>query len=188
MNLETVASDFFVNSAGWSIAGIGVAALLLLAAFVYLGTWYAAFVISLIRATGDGTFTKLSDYIAPARLVTIRLLTTTIKVSIISVIGLILLIIPGIIFMVRYGFAQMIAVLEDRSVNPLTESKRLVRGRFWKLVGRAVVIGICYNLPLAVLQSIHPGFGFVWTITSPVYGLYFYLVYADFKRTATPAA
>jgi len=81
----------------------------------------------------------------------------------------------------------MIAAVEDAAVKPFDESKRLVKGRFWKLVGRSILMVVCYNIPLSVLQAIHPLLGTVWAVTSPIFGLYFFLVYRDFKDTAIVA-
>jgi len=81
-------------------------------------------------------------------------------------------------------FAPLIAAVEVPSVKPIQESKRLVEGRFWKLIGRSILLVICYNIPLSLLQGIHPLLSSVWAISAPVFGLYFFLVYMDFKRAA----
>lgn len=152
-----------------------------------ISTWYTALLYKVYQATAIGNLSPLTTYVQPAKQVTLHLLTTYIMVGLITSLGFLLLIIPGIIIAVRYMFAPMISAVEDRTVKPIDESKRLVKGRFWKLVGRSIFLIICYNIPLSVLQAIHPLFGTVWAVTSPVFGLYFFLVYMDFKRTAVVA-
>lgn len=153
-----------------------------------ISSWYTALLYNVYQATAEGSVRRLSAYIRPAKEVTIHLLVTYVTVGLFTSLGFLLLIIPGIIVAVRYLFAPMIAAVENRAVKPIEESKRLVKGRFWKLVGRSILLVVCYNIPLSVLQAIHPFFGSVWAITSPVFGLYFFLVYLDFKKTATVAS
>ncbi|MDD5341220.1 MAG: hypothetical protein PHC97_02150 [Patescibacteria group bacterium] len=85
-----------------------------------------------------------------------------ILVGLITMAGFILLIIPGIIFVVWYSFAEYIVVLEDdkKGTKALTESKELVRGRwgasFWRLLipGLIVyVIGGAISLVITLAAS-----------------------------------
>lgn len=153
-----------------------------------ISSWYTALLYKVYKATAITGLDKLTTYVRPAKEVTIRLLVTYVTVGLITSVGFLLLIIPGIIFAVRYMFAPIIAAIEDTTIKPIDESKRLVIGRFWKLVGRSILMIVCYNIPLSILQAIHPLLGTVWAITSPVFGLYFFLVYMDFKRTAAVAS
>jgi len=169
---------------GWGIAGLVFAGLIGLVIVSLISTWYTALLYKVYQATAAGTIEKLTTYTHPAKAVTIRLLVTYMLVGLFTSLGFLLLIIPGIIIAVRYMFAPMIAAVEDKSIKPIDESKRLVKGRFWKLVGRSILMVVCYNIPLSVLQAIHPLLGTVWAISSPIFGLYFFLVYRDFKATA----
>jgi|GEM_PF-6106129 len=47
--------------------------------------------------------------------------------------GFLMLIIPGLIWMVRYTFATLSAVVEDKAINVLEVSESIVRARFWRL-------------------------------------------------------
>lgn len=83
--------------------------------------------------------------------------------------GFILLIIPGFIFMIWYGFATYINILEEKNnkgIKALKTSRELVKGRwgatFWRLIIpilvvygiiTIVVIGIIYMLTGGNLQS-----------------------------------
>ncbi len=64
--------------------------------------------------------------------------------------GLVLLIIPGLIFSIWYGFAQFPVILSGTSpIKALSESRELVRGRFfpvlWRIFSVPLVIGIMYS-------------------------------------------
>ena len=62
---------------------------------------------------------------------------TTILVELIEVGGLLLLIIPGLIFFVWYEFAYVIVALENTSImDSLRQSRALSRGRFWQVFWR----------------------------------------------------
>lgn len=162
---------------------IGIAAVLLIS---FIITWYTALLSKVYQATAEGNLSPISSYIRPAKAVTVHLMVTYVVVGLFTSLGLLLLIIPGIIFAYRYMFAPLIAVLEDRSVNPIKESKRLVKGRFWKLVGRSILMTFAYRIPASIFHALHPALGMIWSVTFPVFGLYFFLIYQDFKRTAVP--
>ncbi len=186
-NLQTAITGIFTNNNAFAIAGmiaVGVIGVLLV---IFLSTWYTALLYKVYQETAAGTIHKLTTYVRPAKEITGRLLVTYLTVGLFTSLGFLLLIIPGIIIAVRYMFAPMIATIEDRSVKPIDESKRLVKGRFWKLVGRSIVVIVAYNIPASILQAIHPALGMMWSVTSPIFGLYYFLVYQDFKRTAVAA-
>ena len=176
--------DLLSNTQGWMIASLILFGLLALIVISLVSTWYTALLYKVYQATAQGTLSPLSTYVHPARAVTIHLLVTYVTVGLFTSLGFLLLIIPGIIIAVRYMFAPIIATIEDGSVKPIDESKRLVKGRFWKLVGRSIVMIAAYNIPLSIFQAIHPALGMVWSVTSSIFGLYFFLIYQDFKKTA----
>jgi len=186
-DLQTTISNLITNTGTWGIAGVIAIGLGVVLIVSLVSTWYAALLYKVYQATITVNVSRLSAYILPAKEVTAHLLVTYIIFGLLSSVGFLLLIIPGIIITVRYMFAPMIAAVEDAAVKPFDESKRLVKGRFWKLVGRSILMVVCYNIPLSVLQAIHPLLGTVWAVTSPIFGLYFFLVYRDFKDTAIVA-
>lgn len=179
LNKSLGGASAFVYVMGLLIIGIG--SILLIS---FITSWYTALLYKIYQATAAGTLTRLTTYVRPAKEVTIHLLVTYMTIGLFTSLGFLLFIIPGIIIAVRYMFAPMIAAVEDRAVKPIDESKRLVKGRFWKLIGRSILMVVCFNVPLTIFQAIHPWLGSLWAVTSPVFGLYFYLIYMDFKRTA----
>ncbi|MEK9143687.1 MAG: hypothetical protein AAB481_03600 [Patescibacteria group bacterium] len=176
--------DLLSNVDGWMMVGIIIFGFLALVVMSLVSVWYTALLYTVYQAAAIGPIAPLKSYIQSAKKVTSHLLVTYILVGLFTSLAFLLFIIPGIIIAVRFMFAPMIAAVEDRGVKPIEESKRLVKGRFWKLVGRGILMIVCYNIPLSVFQAIHPLFGTVWAVSSPIFGLYFFLVYMDFKQTA----
>lgn len=187
-NLESTLTSFFSNTNGWIVAGFIPLIILGIMVAIYIGTWYTALLYTVYQATSLKKSSSLSLLAHSSRLVVRRLFMISLKVGLLAVLGFLLLIIPGIIITMRYAFAPFIAVTEIKEKDPLVESKYLVLGRFWKLAQRSVIPFIFYSIPLSVFQTIHPILGAIWSVSSPIFGLYFYLVYLDFKRTAPATA
>jgi hypothetical protein len=73
--------------------------------------------------------------------------------------GFLLLIIPGILFLVWYSFAQFAVILEGkRGLDALTWSKQIVEGHFWrvlwKLFGGPLILALIYSVLIGVIISL----------------------------------
>ncbi len=89
----------------------------------------------------------------------------TILLLLIEVGGIILLIIPGIIFAIWYGFAKFTFVDQDLNViESLKASRKLVKGRFWKVLGRTVVFIVFALLFQIVFAFIPYGIGSILVV------------------------
>lgn len=67
----------------------------------------------------------------------------TVLVGLMVLLGIILLIVPGIYFGVIYAFALVIVLQEKKTASEaMKESKRLVRGYWWAMFGRFALYGI----------------------------------------------
>lgn len=77
--------------------------------------------------------------------------------------GLILLIIPGIIFMVWFGFSYFVLIFEDkRGTKAMKASRELVRGKWWAVFGRyafLVLIVMLVSIPVGMLSAIGTAIG-----------------------------
>jgi len=91
--------------------------------------------------------------------------------------GFLLLIIPGIIFSVWFAFSPYVFVAENlRGIAALKRSRELVRGRWWPVFGRILVItGIA--VIVSWIKFIGPLVAVF--ILAPYTVVYFYLLYQD---------
>lgn len=114
-----------------------------------------------------------------------------------------LLIIPGIIVSGYTCFSIFTLVVDGRKgFDALTESWRLVRDRWWPVVGRLIVIGLVYfavvlivsGLQFLIKSSIGLGTPYsiirtvldfvVYLVMVPIFLAYFYKLYQSLKSTA----
>lgn len=110
--------------------------------------------------------------------------------------GLILLIIPGIMFMVWFSFAPYVLINEEkRGTEALSRSRELVRGRFWQVAVRLLLL-VAIMVPFSLLNVI-PIFGPLvgLLIGYPLAAIYMYHLYMNLREnmsvpgapSATPA-
>jgi hypothetical protein len=97
--------------------------------------------------------------------------------------GFILLIIPGIIFIVWFFLVPYVVVVEEASpIEALKRSKKTVRGHFWEVLGR---LALLFFFP-ALLAAILVRLGFIGTIAnfllSPLWMIAGYLIYEDLAK------
>jgi hypothetical protein len=101
--------------------------------------------------------------------------------GIILVIGFLLLIVPGVVFLVWFVFAHFEVVLTEAGIKEsLSRSKALVAGKFWKVLGRLVVFGLFQVLVQMILTILPLNIG---SLISPLLGILFilpvYLLYQE---------
>ena len=70
--------------------------------------------------------------------------------------GLILLIVPGIIFATWFAFSQIITMLDGETpINALKKSKKIVTGKFkkvlWRIVAGPVLVGFIYIIAYSII-------------------------------------
>ncbi len=65
-----------------------------------------------------------------------------------------LFLVPGIIVSVYVSMYMLIVVLENkRPLDALVESYGLIRGKWWPVIGRAVVVSLVFTIPLLIIFS-----------------------------------
>lgn len=112
-----------------------------------------------------------------------KFLGTSLLAGIIATFGYILLIIPGIIFSIWFSFATFVVVVEGKGViESLKESKALVSGYFWPVLGRLIVFGILAFVIQLVVGFIPFAGPVIAVLLAPYYLLLPYLLYEDLKR------
>lgn len=101
--------------------------------------------------------------------------------GIIIVLGLVALVIPGIIFSVRYSMSPFLVMEKNLGIKAaLSESSKMVKGKFWKLLGRFIVFGLFTFLISLLMELVPYGGGYLLTtFAAPLFILPFYLLYKD---------
>lgn len=141
---------------------IVVLMLLLTIIMLAVNLWIAIVIIEMVNSAYknqafdvnkllESSFRKIPSYLLVAFLT-----------GLIVMVGIILLIIPGIIFAVWYSFSVYINILEGKKgMEALNASKALVQGRwgttFWRLIVPTLVIYILVMVVVAILAYIISG-------------------------------
>lgn len=100
--------------------------------------------------------------------------------GIIILAGFICFIIPGIIFSVWFSVSQYAFVFENiKGTKALGRSRELVKGYWWPVLGRLLLLGVIAVIITSVLKS---GFLINSLFTMPFGILYVYAIYEDLKR------
>lgn len=74
--------------------------------------------------------------------------------TILIVLWSLLLIIPGIIYSVFYSFAIFVFLFENkRGKKALNRSRELVKGYFWPVFGRTLLVGIFISIIMGILSA-----------------------------------
>lgn len=95
--------------------------------------------------------------------------------------GLVLLIIPGIIFAIWYSFASYILFTEDkRGVAALQASRYYVKGNLGRVFGRGIVIGLCLIVFSIVVDLIGNIFTDADSMASGIIDMVYYLFATPF--------
>lgn len=98
----------------------------------------------------------------------------------IVVLGIIFLVIPGIIFSVWFGYAIYLVLEDDKGLKEaFAFSKKMVKGRFFKILGRNIIFGF-FGVLVTFMLSFIPVLGpMLVMFLSPLVMLPFYLLYKD---------
>lgn len=95
-------------------------------------------------------------------------------------VGFIFLIIPGAVIFVLWYFAPIVVIAENTGIKEaLTRSRELVRGRFWSVGARIMMINLAYILPLWFFGR---GVAFtsdLWTGVYPFFALLSMILYNE---------
>ncbi|MEK7168493.1 MAG: hypothetical protein AAB778_00600 [Patescibacteria group bacterium] len=101
-------------------------------------------------------------------------------VGLIVLVGLVLLVIPAIMFGVWYSFSTWLVLDKNMGVfEALKQSKAMVKGRFWKVLGRTVTFGLFAFFVSIVVVAIPYAGNLIISFVAPLFMLPFYLMYRD---------
>lgn len=155
---------------------------LLSIAGLILGIWFsAASLESVIRVVNSEPL-LFKDTYKTAWGYILRLFLAGALVGLIVVGGLILIIIPGVIFAVWFAFTQFGVARNSLGVmDSLRQSKEIVKGRFWKVFGRFLVFMV-FIFVVQIVFSLIPYIGApVLSLFGALFVLPYYLLYRELK-------
>lgn len=167
----------------FGIPGFVIYEILLAGLSVFGASFISSAMNKLHKDIIEGTNHSFLFYILEGWKRTPRLFSTYIEMFLFILLGVFLLIIPGIILKIRYTFAPTIAVLEDSFVKPLDTSTKLVKQFLWTILGRIIFFFLLQTIPGMLLRLFAPGpIALVWLLTTPFFGLLNVLFYYDVKK------
>lgn len=147
--------------------------------------------ISLVKAIQNNGQGKIKQLIKSAWPLVGKYILLQLMVGLIVLVGFVLLIVPGILFMVWFLFSSLILVVEGTGGIPaLKRSRYYVRGKFWKVLGRMAVLIIVVAVLAGVTslvdnQTVNLVFQLISTfIIAPLATIYTFRLYQAVKVSA----
>jgi len=181
------------NSLNLSIANI------ISAALGFLALIFAIF-LSLLSQIGILLFLKnfdkakkIKELIVEARPFLINFISVSLLVGLVCFFGLILFIIPGIIWVVWFSFAIYVYIFEGiKGWSALKRSKELVKGHWWPVALRSLVIiliSLLISLPMtffskdSAASNVYSSLSsIIKFLISPIFIIYPYLIYKNLVK------
>ena len=97
-----------------------------------------------------------------------------------TAVGFILFIIPGIIFGVWFSLSLYVFIFEDiKGTSALKKSKEMVKGYWWPVFGRIIIIGVISWL-VSSIEFFGPIINLLFVVPFSI--VFEYLIYQDLKR------
>lgn len=140
IGLYSTVMDYDTLSNGGTIVGLIVSLLALVLVFGFLSLWNTLSLYTYI-IKNDRAY-PIRQVLADSRGMIFPYLGTSLMVGLFTLLGFFLLIIPGIYWGVLYGFAPLITLVEGKNSRALDRSKFLVKGHWWPIFLRQIVIGL----------------------------------------------
>lgn len=107
-------------------------------------------------------------------------------VGLITVVGFLLFIIPGIIFAIWFSLATYVLVTENLTgMKALSRSKQLVKGNWWKVFWRLtviVIISFIFYLPSIFIKELNIVSMVLLFLFTPFSRTYTFLIYKDLRK------
>lgn len=156
----------FAASMPWQfkVAAVILFIILLLAVgIIYVLTYISEFLLvkDLTQEVNSG---NLRDWYKRARPYFWISVGISVIYSILTLVGIILLIVPGVIFAISYCFAIYAVIFEDHKFEgAFGRSRELVKGYWWAVFGRFMAGGALIYLAYLVIGGIYAGL--VWLIS-----------------------
>ncbi|MCA6289874.1 hypothetical protein [Phenylobacterium sp.] len=143
----TLGSTALVDFAMLAVAVPGFLAILWLTKRVLVGSFRLA------DAACDGRTLKFTDVLLNRRPNFLVFLALVLTVALMTLVGLIAFIVPGIMVVMAFGLAPIAMILEDKGLrDSLTRSRQLTAGNRWQCFGVYLVANLVY-LPFYIASQ-----------------------------------
>lgn len=165
-----VASGGSILASATSTAALGILGILL-AVVGFVGALLTA--PAIYRVAFNEPNAMLADMFKQGVRRLLPFIGTTILVELFVMVGFVLLIIPGIILLVSLSFAQLLALRGSGPFEAMKQSRAFVRGRWWAILGRLIVVSIVAQLlylPATILFSIASNAEFTVGLVTTIIG------------------
>jgi hypothetical protein len=184
-NLGLNEVSLLLSKYGW-LLGVGV---IINLAYLVVSFWVSASGVVAVSGALTGTSMPVREVFSSAwkRLWPFSLL--SILMGLIIGLGFILLIIPGIIFMVWFHFSSFELITKGKGIkDSLSGSKNLVAGKFWAVLGRLIVLGLLSALAGLIVSALPYGVGgMITTLLGALFILPYFLLYRELSGSSSPA-
>lgn len=161
----------------WLVLGVGTTQILY---FLTSTLVTVSAIIALGRVIGGGELSFKKTYKSAWENYWLFLLLSAV-LTLIYVFGFLLLIVPGLIFVVWFAFSRFLVIERGLKIKQaLLKSKEMVKGIYWKILGRLIIFSVFTVLIQMVLSIIPYNFG---TVVSSLFGgLYMLPLYLLYKE------
>jgi hypothetical protein len=161
----------------WLVLGLGLIQVLYLLISIFIA---ASGIIALGKVVDGGELSLTKTYKKAWGFYWVFLLLSVV-LTLLYLLGFILLIVPALLFIVWFAFSRFMAVEKGLGVKEsLLKSKDLVKGIYWKILGRLIVFG-AFTVVVQMILSVVP-YGVGAVVSSLCGGLYMlplYLLYRE---------
>lgn len=157
---------------------------LLLSTFLYLYSFsfMLSFIYNFCLDVSIESVQNIRNYLTKAYQTSFQVLGSMITFGLIIFAGIILLLVPSVIWGVKYFFTPMISALEGKKPKEaLKESKLLIKGHFWQILFRLIVFYIITSFPGLIITQINPNLSFIQTFFLPITSLFYIILYNNLK-------
>lgn len=118
---------------------------------IFLSIWSSAALIIAVANILSGTKISLRECFAGVRGKYWRCVSVSLLYFLIFFVGFLLFVLPGVYWGTIFAFSVTIVVLEkNKNINPLSASKKLVKGAFWK-VFTVGLISTVFSIPIYLI-------------------------------------
>lgn len=181
-SLLSVLQDYLpsgVRNSNWFNVTTGILQVISILTGVFVT---ASGILALAKVVGGGEFSVRKTFKAAWKKYWIFLL-ISIALFLIYLFGFVLLIVPGVIFVVWFAFTKFIAIEKGTGAKEsFVKSKELVKGIYWKVLGQLIIFGLFVIVVEAILTVIPYGIGAI--IGSLLGGLFMLPTYLLFKEVS----